>query len=132
MPNARLEELEKSIQALSSDLTPAVKTHINRLLQKNPEAVVPVVNGNCAGCGMGLTKSLIQSVVKAEQLMRCNNCTRFLYDPTKVVVRGRVTRQMNEVRKTGIDRYSSPELMMVPLKGSTPEEVLEELCNRMA
>ena len=49
MPNARLEELEKSIQALSADLTPAVKTHINRLLQKNPEAVVPVVNGNCAG-----------------------------------------------------------------------------------
>ena len=116
MPNARLEELEKSIQALSADLTPAVKTHINRLLQKNPEAVVPVVNGNCAGCGMSLTKSLIQSVVKAEQLMRCNNCTRFLYDPTEVVVRDRVTRQMNEVRKTGIDRYSSPELMMVPLK----------------
>ena len=132
MPNARLEELEKSIQALSADLVPAVKTHINRLLQKNPEAVVPVVNGNCAGCGMGLTKSLIQSVVKAEQLMRCNNCTRFLYDPTEVVVRDRVTRQMNEVRKTGIARYSSPELMMVPLKGSTPEEVLGELCDRMA
>ena len=72
MPNARLEELEKSIQALSADLTPG-KDHINRLLQKNPEAVVPVVNGNCAGCGMSLTKSLIQSVVKAEQLMRCNN-----------------------------------------------------------
>ena len=48
------------------------------------------------------------------------------------MVRDRVTRQMNEVRKTGIDRYSSPELMMIPLKGSTPEEVLEELCNRMA
>ena len=31
-------------------------------------------------------------------------------------MRDRVTRQMNEVRKTGIDRYSSPELMMVPLK----------------
>ena len=56
---------------------PGGKTHINQLLQKNPEAVVPVVNGNCAGCGMSLTKSLIQSVVKAEQLMRCNNCTRF-------------------------------------------------------
>ena len=41
-------------------------------------------------------------------------------------------RQMNEVRRTGIGGYSSPELMMVPLKGSTPEEVLGELCDRMA
>ena len=32
--NARLDELENSIAALSSDLSPSVKTHINRLLQK--------------------------------------------------------------------------------------------------
>jgi len=132
MPNARLEELEKSIQALSADLAPAVKTHINRLLQKSPEAVVPVVNGNCSGCGMALTKSLIQAVVKAEQLNRCNNCTRFLYEPTEVVERERVTRQLGEVQKKGIDRYSAPELMVTPLRGSTPEEVLGELCDRMA
>ena len=131
MPNAHLDELEKSIQSLSADLSPPVKTHINRLLQKNPEAVVPVVNGNCSGCGMALTKSLIQAVIKAEQLNRCNNCTRFLYEPSTVIVRDRVTRIMNEVPKSGIDRYSSPELMMVPLKGNTPEEVLGELCNRM-
>ena len=131
MPNAHLDELEKSIQSLSADLSAPVKTHINRLLQKNPEAVVPVVNGNCSGCGMALTKSLIQAVIKAEQLNRCNNCTRFLYEPTTVIVRDRVTRIMNEVPKSGIDRYSSPELMMVPLKGNTPEEVLGELCNRM-
>ena len=131
MPNAHLDELEKSIQSLSADLSPPVKTHINRLLQKNPEAVVPVVNGNCSGCGMALTKSLIQAVIKAEQLNRCNNCTRFLYEPSTVIIRDRVTRIMNEVPKSGIDRYSSPELMMVPLKGNTPEEVLGELCNRM-
>lgn len=131
MPNAHLDELEKSIQSLSADLSPPVKNHINRLLQKNPEAVVPVVNGNCSGCGMALTKSLIQAVIKAEQLNRCNNCTRFLYEPSTVIVRDRVTRIMNEVPKSGIDRYSSPELMMVPLKGNTPEEVLGELCNRM-
>ena len=131
MPNAHLDELEKSIQSLSADLSPPVKTHINRLLKKNPEAVVPVVNGNCSGCGMALTKSLIQAVIKAEQLNRCSNCTRFLYEPSTVIFRDRVTRIMNEVPKSGIDRYSSPELMMVPLKGNTPEEVLGELCNRM-
>jgi PTS system nitrogen regulatory IIA component len=81
---------------------------------------------------MALTKSLIQAVVKAEQLNRCNNCTRFLYEPTEVVERERVTRQLGEVQKKGIDRYSAPELMVTPLRGSTPEEVLGELCDRMA
>ena len=31
MQNARLDELENSIAALSSDLSPSVKTHINRI-----------------------------------------------------------------------------------------------------
>ena len=37
-----------------------------------------------------------------------------------------------KARKTGISRFTSPELMMVSLKGTTPEEVLGEMCARMA
>ena len=40
MQNARLDELENSIAALSSDLSPSVKTHINRILQKKKEVFV--------------------------------------------------------------------------------------------
>ncbi len=132
MPQARLEELEKSIVALGSDLPQQVKSHFNRLLQKHPEAIVPVANGICAGCGMALTKSLIQSVHKAEQMNRCPNCARFLYYPEQLVERERTNRVYGEARKTGIGRFTAPELMMVSLKGSTPEEVLGEICTRMA
>jgi PTS system nitrogen regulatory IIA component len=132
MPKARLEELEKSIVALGSDLPQQVKSHFNRLLAKNPEAIVPVSSGTCAGCGMGLTKSLVQSVHKAEQMNRCPNCARYLYYPEQLVARERTSRVYGEARKTGIGRFTSPELMMVSLKGSTPEEVLGEMCNRMA
>jgi PTS system nitrogen regulatory IIA component len=132
MPKARLEELEKSINALGSDLPQQIKSHFNRLLQKHPEAIVPVSSDTCAGCGMAMTKSLINSVHKAEQMHRCPNCARFLYYPEQLIARERTNRIYGEARKTGIGRFTSPELMMVPLKGTTAEEVLGEMCNHMA
>lgn len=132
MPNARLDELTKSIAALSADLPPQIKSHFNRLLQKHPEAIVPVANELCSGCGMALTKSLVQSVHKADGMHRCPNCARFLYYPEQLVARERTSRTYGEARKTGISRYTSPELMVFPLKGTTGEEVLAEMCGRMA
>lgn len=132
MPQARLEELEKSISSLGSDLPQQVKAHFNRLLQKHPEAIVPVSSGICAGCGMSLAKSLVNSVHKAEQMHRCPNCARFLYYPEQLIERERTSRVYGEARKTGIGRFTSPELMMVPLTGTTAEEVLAEMCGRMA
>lgn len=131
MPSIRLEELEKSITSLSSDLPQDIKSHFNRLLSRHPEAIVPIFYGNCAGCGMSLTKSLVQSVIKAEQLHRCPNCARFLYYPEQLVERERTSRVYGEARKTGIARFTSPELMMVSLRGATAEEVLQEMCTRM-
>ncbi len=131
-PNARLEELSKSIAALSADVPQQVKSHFNRLLTKHPEAIVPVSNELCAGCGMGLTKSMVQAVHKAEDLSRCPNCARFLYYPEQLVAAERKSRSYGEARKVGISRFTSPELMMVGLKGTTPEEVLAEMCGRMA
>ncbi len=130
-PNARLEELTKSIHALSADVPQQIKSHFNRLLQKNPEAIVPVANELCTGCGMALTKSLVQSVAKSETLNRCPNCARFLYYPDQLVERERVSRSYGEVQKKGIARFTAPELMIMPLKGSTGEEVLAEMAARM-
>ncbi len=132
MPKARLDELEKSIATMSADVPQQVKSHFNRLLQKHPEAIVPVANGLCTGCGMSLTKSLVNGVHKADAMHRCPNCARFLYYPEQLVARERTSRVYGEARKTGISRYTSPELMMTGLKGTTPEEVLRELCTRMS
>lgn len=131
-PTARLDELCKSIEVLSADVPLQVKSHFNRLIQKHPEAIVPVSSEMCSGCGMGLTKSMVQAVHKAEVLNRCPNCARFLYYPEQLVAAERKSRAYGEARKTGISRFTSPELMMLPLKGSTPEEVLGEMCTRMA
>ncbi len=131
-PNARLDELNKSISALSADLPQQVKSHFNRLLQKHPEAIVPIANDLCSGCGMAMAKSLVQAVHKADSMHRCPNCARYLYYPEQLVAREKVSRSYGEARKTGISRFTSPELMMVKLEGETGEEVLAEMCNCMA
>ncbi len=131
MPSIRLEELEKSIVELGKDLPPQVKTHFDRLIKKHPEAIVPVSGETCAGCGMGLTRSLVNTVHKAEELHRCPNCARFLYYPEQLIERERTSRVYGEARKVGIARFTTPELMMTSLKGATPAEVLGEMCARM-
>ena len=94
-----LEALEKSIGLLGADLAQPVKSHINRLLQKHPEAIVPVVDEHCTGCGMQLTKSQVNEVLRAETLHKCLNCTRFLYYPSEVVARERSSRVYGEKKR---------------------------------
>ncbi len=132
MPAAKLDVLDESIAAMNDDLPQQVRSHFNRLLHKHPEAIVPVVNGLCSGCGMSLTKSLVNSVHRAEEMNRCTNCARFLYYPEQLVERERTNRVYGEAKKSGISCYTSPELMMADLKGGSAEEVLGELCKRMS
>jgi mannitol/fructose-specific phosphotransferase system IIA component (Ntr-type) len=131
MPRAPLGSLDDTIALLSHDLPIPVKKHINDLLHKHPEAIVPIVNGHCTGCGMGLSTSLINEIHHAEELHRCLNCTRYLYIPSEVVARECASRSYGEVKKIGVARFSSINLMVTPLSGDTPEEVLGELCGRL-
>ncbi len=131
MPKAPLGALDENIALLGADLPAAIKSHLNRLLQKTPEAVVPIINENCSGCGIQLTHSQINDVHRADDLHRCLNCTRYLYYPSEIVARERVSRAYGEKAPKGIARFSAPSLMVAPLVGTTPEEVLGELCQRM-
>jgi len=126
-----LDALDRSIALLGSDLAQPVKAHVNRLLQKHPEAVVPIIDEHCTGCGIQLTRSLINDVLRADDLHRCSHCARYLYYPSNVVARERASRVYGEKQKMGIARFSAPSLMVAPLSGGTPEEVLGEMCMRM-
>jgi mannitol/fructose-specific phosphotransferase system IIA component (Ntr-type) len=131
MPRASLGALDANIKLLSTDLPVRVKSHLNELLKKHPEAMVPVVDGHCTGCGMEVKSSLINEIHHAEELHRCLNCTRYLYIPSEVVAREHASRIYGETRKVGIARFSTQPLMVTPLTGTTSEEVLSQLCERM-
>lgn len=131
MPKARLEQLDKSIKTLAGELPVELKTHFNRLLQKSIEAIVPITAGNCSGCGYALTKTMVNSIKGGDELNRCPNCTRILYAPDVPLTRNAPRRRWGDPVKSGIERFSAPELMVVALKGTTKEEVLLEMCNNL-
>ncbi len=131
MPKAPLDTLDENIRLLSANLPQQTKSHLNQLLQKHPEAVVPLVDGHCTGCGMGLGISQVNEVHHAEEIHRCPNCTRYLYVPSEVVAREHASRVYGEKRQIGIARFTTLPLMITPLTGETPEEVLGEICERM-
>ena len=131
MPKVPLDALDKNIAQLGADLPQPIKTHLNRLIKKHPEAVVPVIDDHCTGCGMGISKSIVNEILHGDELHRCINCTRYLYCPSEVVAREHASRVYGEKQKIGIARFSAPELMVTPLTGDTPEEVLGQLCRRM-
>lgn len=131
MPSQRLQQLDKNIATLAGELPVGLKTHFNRLLQKNIEAIVPITGGNCSGCGFALTKTMVNSINGGDELNRCPNCTRILYAPDVPLTRNAPRRRWGDPVKRGIERFSSPELMIPALKGTTKEEILLELCENL-
>ena len=127
----QLQQLDKNISTLAGELPLELKTHFNRLLQKNIEAIVPITGGNCSGCGFALTKTMVNSINGGDDLNRCPNCTRILYAPDVPLTRHTPRRRWGDPVKRGIERFTAPELMIVPLKGTTKEEILLEMCENL-
>jgi mannitol/fructose-specific phosphotransferase system IIA component (Ntr-type) len=131
MPSQCMQQLDRNIKQLASELSPDLKTHFNRLLQKNIEAIVPITGENCSGCGYVLTKTMVNSIRGGGELNRCPNCTRILYAPDVPLTRRSPRRRWGDPVKRGVERFSAPELMIPSLRGTTKEEVLLELCENM-
>ncbi len=127
----RVSKLDDSIASLTSDLPEPISTSFQKLQKKGLLIIVPVSNNVCTSCGMGLAKSLVQSVRTAETLHFCPNCARFLYFP-EVDLRGKGKRvPRGAAPKVGVARFSAPELMITELAGTTREEVLAEMTEKL-
>ena len=131
-PKKKLDQLDKNIKTLASELSPELRSSFMRLVQKNVEALAPIVGENCSGCGYALTKSLVNNIRGgSEELSRCPNCTRILYAPDVPLTRRSPRRRWGDPVKRGVERFSAPELMLHKLQGNTGEEVLLEICENM-
>jgi len=131
MMGKQLKQLNESIQSLMDSLPPEAATQFKRLQKKGILAIIPVANQSCSACGMGLPKSMVQSVRQAMSLHHCPSCARILYYP-ELTLRGIGKRQpRNAVPKVGVSRFSSPELMLPSMEAKTKEEALSELCESL-
>lgn len=131
-----LTQLEESIAKIQKKLPEEVSERYQRLRQRVPLAVVPLVGGACAPCGMVVPLALVQAVKIGEQLQVCPHCGRFLYVPETMAKQSKkkVSRMEAEERPAtvGIARFSSVNLMVPKLAATTPEEAIAELAQALA
>ena len=124
-------QLDKNIETLLAELPVELHSHFNRLVKKNIEAIVPITGSNCSGCGYALNKTVVNSIHAGEELNRCPNCTRILYFPDVPITRRTPRRHWGDPIKRGVERFTTPALMMPNLKGTTKEEVLREMIENL-
>ena len=131
-PKARLEQLELAIQNLFKSLPPDVAARFKRIETRGPLVIVPITNGICSACGMSLPVSLVHTVHAAESLYQCPTCGRMVYYREAFARRvPQPTTKRGEPPKVGIERFSSPELMIPQLVSIERDEVIRELCMKM-
>jgi mannitol/fructose-specific phosphotransferase system IIA component (Ntr-type) len=132
MPLAQLEEsITKSLKKLPED----VSERYQRLRKRFPLAVVPIVSGACATCGMMLTAALVQAVKTGEALQTCPHCGRFIYLPETMAKQPRkMVSRVGDDRPVpvGIARFSAANLMAPKLAATTREEAIAELAQTLA
>ena len=132
MPGAQLDELDAAIAALTKELPAAVNMQFTRLLQKNPLAIVPVVNGVCTACGMSLPVSLVHKVHAAEQIYSCPSCARLLFHRASGARNTRKSPRRSDPPKVGIERFSAEALMIPALQGTDRDAILAEMGQKLA
>ena len=132
MPGAQLDQLDASIASLTKEIPADVGQQFSRLLQKNPLAIVPVVNGVCTACGMTLPVSLVHQVHAAERIYHCPACARLLFYQESGARNTRKSPRRSDPPKIGIERFSAETLMIPALKGADRDTVLAEMCQKLA
>ena len=126
-PEAKCEQLEKSIQDLVQKL-PQDLAHRYRLLRSRvPVVVVPITRGGCSGCGMAVPLALINQVRAVEQVQACPHCGRFLFYQEVSARRIETPGAKRAPTRVGIVRFSSKDLMVPKLAAKTSEEAIAEL-----
>lgn len=125
---SQIDRLTDEIEQQKEALDDRSRLLIERIYKRNHLVLAQVVNGCCAGCGMGVPVSLAQMIKRREHLVACQACGRILYDDGSTVV---LSKRSEEDSRVGLERFSSPEMMVASLSGADSESAINELAARM-
>lgn len=130
--SGHLAQLDEAITTMGAQLPGTVAVMFGKLVAKDHNVIVAVVDGLCAACRMQLPISLVQQVRMAKDVLACPNCARYLYMPASAARNTRRRTGRFEVQKPGIARFSAESLMMPTLKGRDSESVISEMALHLA
>ncbi len=130
-PGADFSALNTSIEAMVETLDPDAKSTFQRLFRKDHIVMAPMNNGSCAVCGMHLAIAQVQAVKLCQQIVTCPSCARIVFDPSGARWVAQAASRATSEPKVGVARFSSPDLMIPELSGTTPAEVIEEFAQTL-
>lgn len=71
-----VEQLESKIAEMEAALDPELMKRYERISERRPRAVVPVLSGLCYGCFMVVPTAMVRS---NQEVRWCENCGCFIY-----------------------------------------------------
>ena len=128
---AHTEKLDEAIISLAKALPPDVLAQFQRLLKRDPQAIVPIENGICTGCGVALPIALTHQVHAADDLYHCPECARLLFYREKIARNTRKAARIHDAPRVGIARYSAESLMIASLEATDRDSAIRELATLM-
>ena len=76
------KEFEEKRKAYTPNIEPRLLAQYEKLLKgREGLALVPVVNGSCGGCHMGLPPQIVNETQQHDKWILCESCARILYWP---------------------------------------------------
>ena len=128
---SHLDALNDSIDALQQKLEPQVAGIYSRLYKKSHIVISAMTNNCCAVCGMQVPKAQAQQVLLGQHLVTCSSCGRILFAAGNDDVQNTSEAPDRDNPKTGISRFSAPELMVCDMGEVTREEAIAKLALAM-
>lgn len=78
--NEKIEQLSEERKKELGGIKPEILAEYDRIKERrNGLAIVPIVNGTCSGCHMGIPPQLFTKVYAAISIENCPNCQRFIF-----------------------------------------------------
>ena len=128
---SHLDQLNDSIEAMRQKLEAQVAGVYDRLYKKNHIVLAAMNNSCCTGCGMQVPIAQAQQVRLCQHLVTCSSCGRILFADEEAAARNIAEQGDRDEPKTGISRFSAPELMIADLGKISRETAIEKLASAM-
>ena len=126
---SHLDALNDAIEGLQRKLDSQCAGLYDRLCKRNHVVLAALTNGCCAGCGMQVPIAQRQQVQLGQHLVTCSSCGRILFSDDADAAHN--VSEKPEEPKTGISRFSAPELMVADLGACSRDAAIARLALAM-
>ena len=92
------QESDKKITSLRLQIPLPILNHYDRLGARGKKGVAAVSHQTCTGCHVQVTKAVVMSLMRGEDIQVCENCGRYLYlsepDPAEMPKAKKAARKL--------------------------------------